>query len=229
GPRRGGEDRGRAGRVVAAPRRPHLAAPGSAGRGLPLQRGIPSPRRSVPPPGGPEPGAEVAQSRQCGRGGADRRAGRVHGESRDEESVRALPGPPHRLPHGAAPLHRREGQCGAGPPAGGDGALPLRGAGEGRPSRGRGLRPALAGGGPESAPPPQAAPRGLPPGGGPFPRPGRGPPRIRPITFKPIPEPFTRAAALRNGEVDLITTMPPNLGRELEKVPGLRVYRVPST
>jgi peptide/nickel transport system substrate-binding protein len=62
-----------------------------------------------------------------------------------------------------------------------------------------------------------------------FDRHWRGAPRIRRITFKPIPEPFTRAAALRNGEVDLITTMPPNLGRELEKVPGLRVYRVPST
>ena len=62
-----------------------------------------------------------------------------------------------------------------------------------------------------------------------FDRHWRGAPRIRRITFKPIPEPFTRAAALRNGEVDLITTMPPNLGRELEKVPGLRVHRVPST
>ena len=62
-----------------------------------------------------------------------------------------------------------------------------------------------------------------------FDRHWRGAPRIRRITFKPIPEPFTRAAALRNGEVDLITTMPPNLGRELEKIPGLRVHRVPST
>jgi peptide/nickel transport system substrate-binding protein len=62
-----------------------------------------------------------------------------------------------------------------------------------------------------------------------FDRHWRGAPRIRRITFKPIPEPFTRAAALRNGEVDLITTMPPNLGRELEKVPGLHVHRVPST
>jgi peptide/nickel transport system substrate-binding protein len=57
----------------------------------------------------------------------------------------------------------------------------------------------------------------------------RGAPKIKRITFKPIPEPFTRAAALRNGEVDLITTVPPNLGRELDRVPGIKVQRVPST
>jgi peptide/nickel transport system substrate-binding protein len=52
---------------------------------------------------------------------------------------------------------------------------------------------------------------------------------VRRITFKPIPEPFTRAAALRNNEVDLITTVPPNLGRELARVPGIRVQQLPST
>jgi peptide/nickel transport system substrate-binding protein len=57
----------------------------------------------------------------------------------------------------------------------------------------------------------------------------RGAPRIRRIVYKPIPEPFTRAAALRNGEVDLITTVPPNIARELERVAGLKVHRVPST
>jgi peptide/nickel transport system substrate-binding protein len=57
----------------------------------------------------------------------------------------------------------------------------------------------------------------------------RGQPRIKKIVFKPIPEPFTRAAALRNNEVDLITTVPPNLAVELEKAPGIRVQRVPST
>jgi peptide/nickel transport system substrate-binding protein len=57
----------------------------------------------------------------------------------------------------------------------------------------------------------------------------RGPPRIKRIVFKPIPEPFTRAAALRNGEVDLITTVPPTLAAELDKVAGVRVQRVPST
>ena len=57
----------------------------------------------------------------------------------------------------------------------------------------------------------------------------RGQPRIRKIVYKPIPEPFTRAAALRNGEVDLITTVPPNIARELDKVAGIRVHRVPST
>ncbi|MBI4629359.1 MAG: hypothetical protein HY729_11650 [Candidatus Rokubacteria bacterium] len=62
-----------------------------------------------------------------------------------------------------------------------------------------------------------------------FDRHWRGAPRIQKITFKPVPEPFTRAAALRAGEVDLITTVPPTLARELERVAGLRVLRVPST
>ena len=57
----------------------------------------------------------------------------------------------------------------------------------------------------------------------------RGQPQIKRIVFKPIPEPFTRAAALRNGEVDLITTVPPTLAAELDKVAGVRVQRVPST
>ncbi len=62
-----------------------------------------------------------------------------------------------------------------------------------------------------------------------FDRTWRGAPKIRRINFKPVPEPFTRAAALRNGELDLITNIPPNLARELERVPGIRVHRVPST
>ena len=62
-----------------------------------------------------------------------------------------------------------------------------------------------------------------------FDRHWRGAPKIRRIVYKPIPEPFTRAAALRNGEVDLITTVPPNLGRELDRVAGIKVHRVPST
>jgi peptide/nickel transport system substrate-binding protein len=62
-----------------------------------------------------------------------------------------------------------------------------------------------------------------------FDRHWRGAPKIGRIVFRPIPEPFTRAAALRNGEVDVITTVPPNLGRDLEKVSGVKVQRVPST
>jgi peptide/nickel transport system substrate-binding protein len=62
-----------------------------------------------------------------------------------------------------------------------------------------------------------------------FDRHWRGAPKIRRIVFKPIPEPFTRAAALRNNEVDLVTTLPPNLARELDRVAGIRVHRVPST
>jgi len=62
-----------------------------------------------------------------------------------------------------------------------------------------------------------------------FDRHWRGAPKIRRVIYKPIPEPFTRAAALRNNEVDLITTVPPSLARELERVGGLRVQRVPSS
>jgi len=62
-----------------------------------------------------------------------------------------------------------------------------------------------------------------------FDRHWRGAPKIRRIVYKPIPEPFTRAAALRNNEVDLVTTMPPSLARELERAPGMRVQRVPSS
>jgi peptide/nickel transport system substrate-binding protein len=62
-----------------------------------------------------------------------------------------------------------------------------------------------------------------------FDRHWRGAPRIRRVVYKPIPEPFTRAAALRNNEVDLVTTIPPSLARELERVGGVRVQRVPSS
>jgi peptide/nickel transport system substrate-binding protein len=62
-----------------------------------------------------------------------------------------------------------------------------------------------------------------------FDRHWRGTPAIARIVFKPVPEPFTRAAALRNGEVDLITTVPPSLATELERVAGVKVYRMPST
>jgi len=62
-----------------------------------------------------------------------------------------------------------------------------------------------------------------------FDRHWRGAPKIRRILFRPIPEPFTRAAALRNNELDLITNVPPVLARDLEKAAGVRVHRVPST
>jgi len=52
-----------------------------------------------------------------------------------------------------------------------------------------------------------------------FDRHWRGAPKIKRIIYKPIPEPFTRAAALRNNEVDLVTTLRPSLARELEKAP----------
>lgn len=57
----------------------------------------------------------------------------------------------------------------------------------------------------------------------------RGAPKIRRIVFRPVPEPFTRAAGLRNAELDLITNVPPTLARELETVPGIKVVRIPST
>ena len=61
-----------------------------------------------------------------------------------------------------------------------------------------------------------------------FDRHWRGAPKVRRIVYKPIPEPFTRAAALRNNEVDLIDTVPPNLAGELERAGGIRVQRVPA-
>jgi peptide/nickel transport system substrate-binding protein len=54
-----------------------------------------------------------------------------------------------------------------------------------------------------------------------FDRHWRGAPKIRRVVYKPIPEPFTRVAALRNNEVDLVTTIPPSLARELEHDPDL--------
>ncbi len=57
----------------------------------------------------------------------------------------------------------------------------------------------------------------------------RGAPKIRRIVFKAVPEPTTRAAGLRTGQLDLITNVPPSLARELEHVPGIKVLRVPST
>jgi peptide/nickel transport system substrate-binding protein len=71
--------------------------------------------------------------------------------------------------------------------------------------------------------------KGRPDGGRSFDRHWRGAPKIKRIVYKPIPEPFTRAAALRNNEVDLVTTMPPSLARELERTPGIRVQRVASS
>lgn len=62
-----------------------------------------------------------------------------------------------------------------------------------------------------------------------FDRHWRGAPKIRRVIYKPIPEPFTRAAALRNYELDFVTTIPPSLARELARVGGLRVQRVPSS
>jgi peptide/nickel transport system substrate-binding protein len=62
-----------------------------------------------------------------------------------------------------------------------------------------------------------------------FDRHWRGAPALRRIVFKPIPEPFTRSAALRNNEVDVITTVPPTLARELGRASGVKVQRVPST
>ena len=61
-----------------------------------------------------------------------------------------------------------------------------------------------------------------------FDRHWRGAPIIPRIVFKPVPEPFTRAAALRNGEVDLITTVPPSLAKSWSGA-GATVHRVPST
>ena len=116
---------------------------------------------------------------------------RVHPEPDYWPAVRAADQPAHRLPDRPAEVHRREGQPG----------LALRPVGTG-PYKLVALVK-------DDHLTVEA-----------FDRHWRGAPTIPRIVFKPVPEPFTRAAALRNGEVDLITTVPPSLANELERVPG---------
>jgi peptide/nickel transport system substrate-binding protein len=54
----------------------------------------------------------------------------------------------------------------------------------------------------------------------------RGAPSVRQVVFRAIPESAARITALRNGEADLSTNIPPHLAASLEKE-GLRIVRRP--
>jgi peptide/nickel transport system substrate-binding protein len=56
----------------------------------------------------------------------------------------------------------------------------------------------------------------------------RGAPKIKRVVFRTIPEPSTRVAALRAGEVDLIEAVPPDQMRLVESGQNLRIDRVAS-
>lgn len=56
----------------------------------------------------------------------------------------------------------------------------------------------------------------------------RGAPKIGRVVFRTIPEPSTRVAALRAGEVDLIEAVPPDQIRLVDSNSNLRTERVPS-
>jgi len=45
------------------------------------------------------------------------------------------------------------------------------------------------------------------------------------IVYRPIPEAVTRVAALRSGEVDMISNLDPEMGSIVERTPGLRIDR----
>lgn len=51
-------------------------------------------------------------------------------------------------------------------------------------------------------------------------------PRIKTLEFRIIPDPTTQVAALRVGEVDVITSLLPNQARDLESTPGFKLARV---
>ena len=181
-----------AGRVVAARGRHDVAAQAQARRRLPRRRALQRGGGAVHLPAGARPGAEVAQPRQHGRDRAGGRHRRLHGEPR----------------HAASPTRRSSTGCSTFPWC--RRSTPPRRAT-------RAWRSSRSARGPyrfvELVKDDRLVVEA-------FDRHWRGAPKIRRIVYKPIPEPFTRAAALRNNEVDLVTTIPPSLARELERVGG---------
>jgi peptide/nickel transport system substrate-binding protein len=55
-----------------------------------------------------------------------------------------------------------------------------------------------------------------------------GAPKVKTLVFRPIPELAARVAALRAGEVDVITNVPPHLIKQIESDPKLYVAKSPS-
>jgi peptide/nickel transport system substrate-binding protein len=56
----------------------------------------------------------------------------------------------------------------------------------------------------------------------------RGAPKIKRVTFRTIPEPSTRVAALRAGEVDLIEAVPPDQMQTIAGSQNLEIAKAPS-
>jgi peptide/nickel transport system substrate-binding protein len=55
-----------------------------------------------------------------------------------------------------------------------------------------------------------------------------GAPKVKTLVFRPIPELAARVAALRTGEVDVITNVPPHLIGPIESDPKLYIAKAPS-
>ena len=56
-----------------------------------------------------------------------------------------------------------------------------------------------------------------------------GVPKIKKITFYPIPDNYTRATALRSGDIDIAVDIDPSYVKDLEDTPGIQVTKVPSS
>jgi peptide/nickel transport system substrate-binding protein len=56
-----------------------------------------------------------------------------------------------------------------------------------------------------------------------------GPARVKQVIFRMMPDPATRIAALKAGEVHIIQQVPPDMAAELEKDPKVQVKRVQGT
>jgi len=56
-----------------------------------------------------------------------------------------------------------------------------------------------------------------------------GPAKVKTAIFKMMPDPTTRVASLKAGEVHIIDKVPPSMAKELEKDESVRVQKVPGT
>lgn len=55
-----------------------------------------------------------------------------------------------------------------------------------------------------------------------------GVPKIKKVTFYPIPDHNTRVSALKSGDIDIATDLKPSLANELAKTPGFEITATPS-
>jgi peptide/nickel transport system substrate-binding protein len=56
----------------------------------------------------------------------------------------------------------------------------------------------------------------------------RGMPKIKKLTFFPLPDSSTRVSALKSGTIDIAMDIPPSLAKELKGIPDLEVTAAPS-